>query len=84
MTFAASPYLAAPFSINRPTAVISVLVQTFVAALFSVLAQTAVPAFGYTSAPPFALARSYPLPSGNLTMSLDPAASTSLMVLYNR
>ncbi|KAH0613409.1 uncharacterized protein H6S33_005295 [Morchella sextelata] len=90
MIFTASLLLAVSFSVNWPTAVVSVLVrtftsvlgQTFVADLSSVLAQTAVPAFGYTTAPSFAFARGQPLPSRNLTMSLDPSASTSPMVLY--
>jgi hypothetical protein len=63
MIFAAFLFLAASFSVNIPTAVISVLERTFtsvlvptlVAALYSVLAQTSVLAFGFTTAPSLAL-----------------------------
>ncbi|KAH0602647.1 uncharacterized protein H6S33_008297 [Morchella sextelata] len=91
MIFAASLFLASFWSVNMPTAVISVLVrtltsvlvQTFVAVLSSVRVPTSVPAFGYTTASSLALARGLSLPSGNLTMSLDPSAYTSPMVPYN-
>jgi hypothetical protein len=90
LIFAVYLSLASPFSVNMPTAVIpvlirsftSALVQTFVAAPASVLALTSVLAFGHTSVLLLALVRGLSLPTWNLTMSLDPLASTSPMVPY--
>jgi hypothetical protein len=88
LIFAVYLSLASPSSVNMPTAVIpvlirsftSALVQTFVAAPASVLALTSVLAFGHTSVLLLALMRGLSLPTWNLTMSLDPLASTSPMV----
>ncbi|KAH0608330.1 uncharacterized protein H6S33_001464 [Morchella sextelata] len=98
MIFAAALFLTSFCPVNMPTAVISVLVrtltsvlvrtltsvlvQTFVAVLSSVRVQTSVPTLGYITASSLALARGLALPSGNLTMSLDPSAYASPMVPY--
>ncbi|KAH0608965.1 uncharacterized protein H6S33_001193 [Morchella sextelata] len=70
MIFAAFWFIAASFS-------------ALVAVLPSLLVPTAVPAFGYTTAPSLALARGLSFHLGSRTMSLDPSASASPMVLYN-
>ncbi|KAI5847194.1 hypothetical protein DFP73DRAFT_593038 [Morchella snyderi] len=80
--FVVMVFLAASFSLKVPTVApsvlartpISVLVPIIVTPLLSVLEQTPVPALGHTLAVPF--------PFGNPLMSLDPAATTSPMVLY--
>lgn len=51
-------------------------------AVTSALVQTYVPTLGYTAVASLAFAQGLHLPSGTLTMSLNPSASTSPMVLY--